>query len=70
VQPLASDEQVNDRDAVVTRYRIHTGPTADIKATDRIAWRGVVYEVRGDVEQHSRKGSPHHLELVVQRMEG
>lgn len=70
VQPATSEENVVDRDTVVTRYRLFCGPDVDIKPTDRVSWRDRELAVDGDVELHSRKGVPHHLEAYLRGTSG
>jgi head-tail adaptor len=70
VQPANTSENVVDRDTVVTRYRLHIGPDTDITALDRIVWRGRTFDIDGDLEQHSRKGTPHHLEAFLRGTSG
>jgi hypothetical protein len=70
VQPANSSENVVDRDTIVTRYRIHLGPDVDIVPTDRVAWNGVTFDVDGDLERHSRKGTPHHIEAFLRASTG
>lgn len=70
VQPADTSENVIDRDSVVTRYRLFCGPDVDIVPTDRVVWNGTTFDVDGDVEQHSRKGVPHHLEAYLRSTSG
>lgn len=65
VQPASSAEQLNNQDTVTTRYRMHCGPTVDVTSFDRVIWRDVTYQIDGDVEQHSRRGVPHHQEMFL-----
>lgn len=65
IQPADSSENVVDRDTVVTRYRLFCAPGTDVVSSDRLVWRGRTFEVDGDLEEHSRKGTPHHLEAFL-----
>lgn len=65
VQPVDSAEQLGSRDEIVTRYRMHCAPDVDVTGTDRVVWRDRTLQVDGDVEQHSRRGAPHHLEMFL-----
>ncbi|BEL07827.1 hypothetical protein Q0Z83_060180 [Actinoplanes sichuanensis] len=65
VQPLATDEQVVDEQRTTTRWRLILPATADVIASDRIAWDGDVYEIDGDVQRWKRRGVVHHLEAVL-----
>lgn len=69
VQPLSSSEDVVAQQRTETRWRVFTVPVAGFEATDRVEWDGGTYEVDGDVEVHKRRGVPHHLELVIARVE-
>lgn len=70
VQPADTAENVVDRDTIVTRYRLHIGPDTDITATDRVLWQERTFDVDGDLELHSRKGVPHHLEAFLRTSSG
>lgn len=65
IQPADSRENVVDRDTVVTRYRLFCAPDTDITSADRLVWRGRTFEVDGDLEEHSRKSTPHHREAFL-----
>ena len=49
VQPAPSTEFTVDRDLFITRYQVFVPPSADVRAGDRIAWNGEVFDVDGDV---------------------
>lgn len=70
VSPLGSSETVGSRSQVETRYRMLTGPRAALKPKDRVVWRGVDYDVDGDVERHTLAGRDHHLEVILKRVTG
>lgn len=68
LSPLGSDESLSaDRAVVVTRYRVIVGPAAQIDPTSAIRWRGVSYEVNGDLEAHSAGGRVRHQEFVIRK---
>ncbi|MFE7899175.1 hypothetical protein ACFU3E_16930 [Streptomyces sp. NPDC057424] len=70
-QAETDDEQ---RNAVVTGYRVQSaeGTSPDIKATDRIDWRGQIYEVDGEVAAWPELSTDavHHIEFVMVRATG
>lgn len=70
VQPADTSENVIDRDTVVTRYRLHIGASTDITSGDRVVWQGRTFDVDGDLELHSRKGTPHHFEAFLRVTSG
>jgi hypothetical protein len=65
------DEQ---RDSVITGYRVQSteGTAPDIRATDRIEWRGQLYEVEGEVASWPElfTDTVHHIEFVMVRATG
>jgi hypothetical protein len=65
VQPDRTVELGDQRQTVITHWRLFAGPGEDILATDRFEWSGKVLEVEGDVELWKRLGSPHHQEAVL-----
>lgn len=68
VQPLSAAENVVDQERLETRWRCWLYPTADVVATDRIAWDGATYEIEGDVEVWKQKGRLHHLKLILSKI--
>ena len=68
LSPLDSGETLSaDRAVVVTRYRVVVGPRVTITPTSAIRWRGVAYEVNGDLEAHTAGGRTRHHEFVIRR---
>lgn len=69
VRPLTSQENpASGGLTVTTRLRVFLAPSAtDITPSDALTWRGVDYEVEGDVEPHTIGGRLHHFEAVVKR---
>lgn len=65
VQPISSEEETDQRQTTITRWRMFVGPDDDILATDRFRWAGRVLEVDGDVGQWRRGRGLHHLEVVL-----
>lgn len=62
------------RSAVITGWRVQSdeGTTPDVRATDRIEWRGMTLEVVGEVAEWSDPltGDPHHIEFTMARATG
>lgn len=50
VQPVQGDENVLTRDSVTSRWNLFLPMDADVRSSDRIRHRGVVYEVDGSVQ--------------------
>jgi len=69
VQADTSQEFTDRRDVVVTRWRANMPPTADVQPTDRVVWKGTDYEITGEPERPTKRGVPHHVELVMTRVE-
>lgn len=68
VQPDRADEAHSaDRDQFTSRLLMVAEPDSDVLGTDRVVWRGLVYEVDGD-PQYWPEPIPHvelHLRLVA-----
>lgn len=69
VRPLTSQENpASGGVTVTTRHRVFLGRSAQsIAPTDALTWRGVKYEVQGDIEPHTIGGRLHHYEAIVVR---
>lgn len=68
LSPLDSSETLSaDRTVVVTRYRVVVGPSIQITPDSAVRWRGVTYEVNGDLEVHAAGGRVRHHEFVIRR---
>lgn len=68
VRPLSSQENLaSGGSTVTTRHRVFLDPTADVVATEAITWRGVAYQVDGDLEPHALGGRLHHQEAIIKR---
>lgn len=48
VEPTSSKEENDNRQTVITGYRLYLEPGADVLAGDRIVMRGSTYDVDGD----------------------
>jgi uncharacterized caspase-like protein len=75
IQPNQQAEQVDEqRTAVVTGYRVQSaeGTAPDIRSTDRIEWRGLLFEVDGEVGVWPElfADTTHHIEFVMVRATG
>lgn len=67
----SSTETLGGRDTVVTGLIAFVPAGADIRATDRIRWKGDLYEVDGDdADWSTPDGEQHHLEISLQRVKG
>lgn len=71
VQPASTTEDLDGRDTVAGLWDLFTPAGVDIRATDRIRWRGELYEVDGAPQQwDDERGSGHHLEVRLRRVTG
>lgn len=49
VQPASSDEFTIDRDSFTTRLIAYVPSSAELRASDRVEWQGITYDIDGDV---------------------
>lgn len=71
VQPRTSNEATDARDTVISGLIAYVPASADIRATDRIIWRGDTYAVDGDPGcWDDLTGTPDHLEVPLRRVTG
>lgn len=75
MQPNQQAETLDEtRNAVVTGYKVQSaeGTAPDIRAADRIEWRGLLYEVGGEVGVWPElfSDTTHHIEFVMVRATG
>ena len=75
IQPTFQNESDDaTRTAVVTGWHVHSadGTRPDIRATDRLEWRGMTLSVDGEVAEWSDPltGEPHHIEFTMTRATG
>lgn len=77
VQPDSGSEELERRETTVTRWRLFCDPGKPLDAYSRVKWAGALepdgvtlsdLEVEGDVELHSLRGRPHHLEARLKRV--
>jgi len=66
----STNEQLTAADTVTVVARLFTPPTADVKATDRIAFEGRTYAIDGRPELHHTPAGPHHYEIGLTDVEG
>ncbi|MEU6768511.1 hypothetical protein ABZ916_39135 [Streptomyces sp. NPDC046853] len=75
IQPAVQSESVDEqRNQVITGYRVQSaeGTAPDIRAVDRIEWRGETYEVEGEVAEWPELfvDAVHHIEFTMRRTTG
>lgn len=72
VQPRGVSSEDNDQRTTVTAdWLAICPPDADIRADDRIRWRGDLYQASGTPRGWAPPGGPgHHQELILQRVTG
>lgn len=70
VQPATTTEQTDGRQTTLTRWRVFLPASMDVLVTDRLEWRGLIFEVDGEPERWYRRGAAHHVELLARRIEG
>ncbi|MFC6885293.1 MULTISPECIES: hypothetical protein [Actinomadura] len=66
-----STEDDDHRLTVTSGFLVFAPPGADIRASDRVRWRGQEYQVQGDPASWEPPGGPpHHREVILQRVKG
>jgi hypothetical protein len=71
VQPRTTTEATDGRDTVISGLIAYVPAGADIRATDRIVFRGVTYAVDGDPGYwDDLSATPDHLEVPLRRVTG
>jgi len=75
IQPATQTEGIDDtRTTATTGWRVQSeeGTRPDIKATDRLEWRGLTYEVDGEVGEwpDPLADEVHHIEFTMVRATG
>lgn len=50
MEPVEGDESVLGRQTTVSRWRLRAHSPIDLRSTDQIEHRGVVYEIDGEVQ--------------------
>lgn len=63
------NEVVGDEPRTVTRGKIFGGPDLDLEASDRVLFRGDMYEVDGEVMESFRQGQLHHVRAMLRRID-
>jgi hypothetical protein len=73
-QPIPSDEILRDRtnrDAVISRWRVHAPPGSDVIEVDRVRVDSVDYEIDGFIQRwQGPTGSLAHDEFELKRVDG
>lgn len=71
LQPGATVENTDSRDTVVDQWDWFVPSGADIRPTDRVRFRGDLYEVDGSPQPFDdERGRPHHIEVQLRRVTG
>jgi hypothetical protein len=70
-----TEDATGARTGVVTGWRLYSKPGTepDVRASDRVEWRGDTLEVVGEVARWPhplRRGAVHHVELELRRVTG
>lgn len=69
--PLVSDEQGGDVATTTTAYTLVMPPGSDLKATDRVRARGLVWDVEGEPgDYRSKRGKRKAAIAVIRRVTG
>lgn len=71
LEPSEGTEIVQERDTVITRWKLYLLPDVEISARDRWEQQGKIFEVVGppQVETRPRQG-PHHIEAQLRYISG
>lgn len=70
MQPESSDEDVVQQLRTVSAWRLFLMPGADMTAKDRWRFDGADYEVVGEVQRWRLRGTEHHVEARLIRVQG
>uniref|UniRef100_UPI0026F45B7A hypothetical protein n=1 Tax=Nocardiopsis sp. YSL2 TaxID=2939492 RepID=UPI0026F45B7A len=71
IQPASTSEDTEGGDTVEEEWTAIGPPGADVRATDRVRWRGLEYQVEGRPEPWpDERGQPHHIEMQLRRVRG
>lgn len=68
VEPLTTEEDLDQRQTTTTRWRLRLAPSADLRATSRVLWLDLQLEVDGEVGAWRRHGRTTYLDAVVRRI--
>lgn len=69
-QPLGSNENVVGQQRTESTHRAFMPADADVVPTDRLRFRGVVYQVDGQPAAWRSGGRAHHVEVYCFRIQG
>ncbi|MGD7706344.1 hypothetical protein [Microlunatus sp. Y2014] len=70
LRPLVGDENLVNRELVITRFRMFIPRTVIFTAFDKVRYDGKDYQFVGHPEPHNIGGRIHHHEVVVERATG
>lgn len=71
IQPLAGEEVLTGRDAVVDRRKGFGPIDADVNERDRIRFAGLLFEIDSPIQRwRSPTGTIAHTEITLRRVEG
>lgn len=71
VQPVAGAEYDQGREAVTVRWRVYAPAGTDLRAGDRVVYRGDTYDVEGDGQAWpSATGGLDHVQALMERHAG
>lgn len=71
IQPAAGPEDTVDRDQITRRWLLFAPADADIRASDRVRWQGVDYDIDGELRRwNSPTGRLAHIEADLLRVDG
>lgn len=71
VQPLGSEEQLGDRDTVMSRWQLWAPADIPLTATSRVRHDGHVFEIDGEPQTWPGvDGRPHHVTAILKTWTG
>lgn len=70
VQEESSNEVLLNRDTRVTMYRLFVRPSVSLTALSLVQWQGAMYRVDGEPTVENDGVGPHHLEAILQGVDG
>lgn len=69
-QPRSTSERTTGQDTVMINPWVSMPPSTDIRATSRVRFEGVTYEVVGEPALHHTPRGPHHFEVELNEVRG
>lgn len=70
MEPVAANENLDNRDTRITRYQAFLPAGADITALSIVTWEGEQYRVDGEPAHIDGRRGPHHIEATLERIDG